>query len=120
MPIQSVSPPPDLKLWDPDKEGAKPFYFELFGETEPLLDGSFAELATAATIGGAPTAPRVPVYEYWWTIGHEGRPPRASGSRLTWSWSTGAYEIPTIAPSGDCSLVTVWPHGSSRGGCSSS
>jgi hypothetical protein len=40
MPIQSVSSPPDLKLWDPDKEGAKPFYFELFGETELLLDGS--------------------------------------------------------------------------------
>ncbi len=83
MPIQSVSSPPDLKLWDPDKEGAKPFYFELFGETEPLLDGSYAELATAATTGGAPTAPRVSVYEYWWTIGHEGRPPRARGSRLT-------------------------------------
>jgi hypothetical protein len=30
---------------------AKPFYFELFGETEPLLDSSFAELATAATTG---------------------------------------------------------------------
>jgi hypothetical protein len=25
----------------------------------------------------------------------------------SWSWSTGAYEIPTIAPSGDCSLATV-------------
>lgn len=25
-----------------------------------------------------------------------------------------------IAPSGDCSLATVWPHGSSRGACSSS
>lgn len=23
------------------------------------------------------------------------------------SWSTGVYEIPTIAPSGDCSLATV-------------
>jgi hypothetical protein len=52
MPIQSVSSPPDLKLWVPGKEAAKPFYFELFGETEPLLDGSFAKLATAATSGG--------------------------------------------------------------------
>jgi hypothetical protein len=25
----------------------------------------------------------------------------------SWSCSTGAYEIPTIAPSGDCSLATV-------------
>jgi hypothetical protein len=32
--------PPDLKLWDPGKEAAKPFYFELLGETEPLLDAA--------------------------------------------------------------------------------
>jgi hypothetical protein len=82
MPIQSVSSPADLTSWDPDQEGAQPFYFELFGETEPLLDGSFAELATAPTTVGAPIAPRSSVYEYWWTIGHEGRPPGASGSRL--------------------------------------
>lgn len=80
--IQCVSSPADLKLWDPDQAGAKPFYFELFGETEPVLDGNFAELAKASTSGGTPAAPRSSVYEYWWTIGHEGRPPGASGSRF--------------------------------------
>ncbi len=35
MAIKSVSSPPNVKLWDPDKPEAKPFYFELFGETEP-------------------------------------------------------------------------------------
>jgi hypothetical protein len=37
-----------------------------------------------------------------------------------WSCSDGAYEIPMIAPSGDWRRATVWPHGSSRAGCSSS
>ena len=36
------------------------------------------------------------------------------------SCSIGAYETPMTAPSGDCSLATVWPHGSVRGGCSNS
>src|SRR5450755_1907875 len=30
-----------------------------------------------------------------------------ASSGQSWSCSTGAYEIPTIAPSGDCSLATV-------------
>jgi hypothetical protein len=32
------------------------------------------------------------------------------------SWNIGMYEMPTIAPSGDCSLATVCPHGSVRAG----
>jgi hypothetical protein len=82
MAIESVSSPLDVRLWNPDEPDAKPFYFELLGETRPLLDGSFAELATAPTAHGMPGAPQSSVYEYWWTIGHEGRPPGASGSRL--------------------------------------
>ncbi|MGC9222157.1 MAG: hypothetical protein ACP5H2_12600 [Solirubrobacteraceae bacterium] len=82
MAIKSVSSPVDVRAWDPDKPESKPFYFELLGETEPLLDGSFAELAIAPATDELAGAPRSSVYEYWWTIGHEGRPPGASGSRF--------------------------------------
>lgn len=82
MPIETVSHPPDLSRWNADDAGAAPFYLELLGETSPVLDGSFAQLATADVPEGHPAAPRASVYEYWWTIGHEGRPTGASGSRL--------------------------------------
>ena len=48
-----------------------------------------------------------------------------SGSGVTdtgtgrYSWSDGAYDNPTTAPSGERSRATVWPHGSSRASCRS-
>jgi hypothetical protein len=81
MAIETVSHPVDLASWSADQEGAEPFYLELLGETAPVLDGSFAQLAEAKS-DGRQTAPQASVYEYWWTIGHEGRPDGASGSRL--------------------------------------
>ncbi len=81
MGIETVSHPVDLASWSADQEGSKPFYLELLGETSPVLDGSFAQLAESKA-DGHQTAPQASVYEYWWTIGHEGRPAGASGSRL--------------------------------------
>jgi hypothetical protein len=70
MTIESASFPDDLSEWD-GKEAA-PYYFEVFGETTPLLDLSYAEVvpAGAATDAAAQSAESAPVYEYWWTIGH--------------------------------------------------
>ena len=63
MTVEVVSSPPDLATWDPSQ---MKFYFELLGETSPVLDTSHRELAT--TNGASP--PRI--YEYSWTIGHPG------------------------------------------------
>ena len=53
---------------------------ELFGETRPLVDVTYAEVVPS---GGADdeahTASSAPVYEYWWTIGHPGHPEHHSG-----------------------------------------
>jgi hypothetical protein len=35
-----------------------------------------------------------------------------TSGRWRYSWSDGAYDSPTTAPSGDRSLATVWPQGS--------
>jgi len=62
--------------WDPR---SMPFYLELYGEDEPLIDTSFAEaLPTGRSAGqGSPTGTNAaPVYEYWWTLGfHRVRAP---------------------------------------------
>jgi hypothetical protein len=72
--IETVSYPEDLSSWDPD---AQPFYLELFGETSPKMDLSYAEvLPSGSGADGQPqTAAPTPIYEYWWTIGHPGYPP---------------------------------------------
>jgi hypothetical protein len=77
--IESASYPADLSQWD--GAGGELYYFELFGETNPLVDTAFAELAPA---GAEPartvdTAQPAPVYEYWWTIGHPGHRPEQTG-----------------------------------------
>ncbi len=74
--IEVASWPPDLVAWSCESpETRSPFYLEFFGETEPLLDESFAEVVPARK--GAPgTDQGAPVYEYWWTIGHGGAPMR--------------------------------------------
>jgi hypothetical protein len=71
--IQVVSKPEDLSKWDGENP---PFYLEIFGETEPVVDESFAEVLPPGK-SSAESAASTPIYEYWWTIGHPGlRPER--------------------------------------------
>lgn len=69
--IESVSYPADLATWD---EATQPFYFELYGETEPVLNMRYAEVIPPGGSSASTVAP-TPVYEYWWTIGHGGHGP---------------------------------------------
>lgn len=80
MTIESASFPEDLTQWDGKGDDA-PFYFEVFGETSPLLDTAYAEVVPAggAADAGAQTTQSAPVYEYWWTIGHPGHRPEHGG-----------------------------------------
>jgi len=70
--ITVASFPADLGQWDQDEH---PYYLEVFGEGEPLLDMTHAEVIP---VGGsaAATATPTPIYEYWWTIGHGGSKPQ--------------------------------------------
>ncbi|HMD45495.1 MAG TPA: hypothetical protein VKG43_05015 [Acidimicrobiales bacterium] len=70
--IEVVSHPADLTTWDQD---AEPFYLELFGETQPLLDMAYAEAFHPRADGDTEQVSGAPVYEYWWTIGHGGHGP---------------------------------------------
>jgi hypothetical protein len=63
--------PADLSRWNQDEH---PFYLEVFGEAEPVFDMNHAEVIPAGRTTAATTGP-VPVYEYWWTIGHGGSKP---------------------------------------------
>lgn len=77
--IEVKSWPPDLVAWSQQpKDERSPFYLEFFGETEPALDQSFAEVVPAkkGTTGQEQIAP---VYGYWWTIGHGGVQLRTAG-----------------------------------------
>jgi hypothetical protein len=69
--IQVATYPADLSQW---KQDIDPFYLEVFGEAEPMLDMDYAETVPA---GGhdAQTSQATPIYEYWWTIGHGGHGP---------------------------------------------
>ena len=69
--ITVASHPVDLSTWDQNQD---PYYLEVYGEAEPVLDLSHAEVVPA---GGsmARTATATPIYEYWWTIGHGGTKP---------------------------------------------
>jgi hypothetical protein len=69
--IEVVSYPPDLATWN---QAEHPFYLEVYGETEPLLDMTFAEVLPPAG-DAATTAGSTPIYEYWWTLGHAGNAP---------------------------------------------
>ncbi|MGA8353469.1 MAG: hypothetical protein WB698_04805 [Solirubrobacteraceae bacterium] len=78
MTIESASHPKDLSRWD--GEDGDPFYFEVFGETSPVLDVAYAEVIPPGAVeGGTQTTQTTPVYEYWWTIGHPGHRPEHSG-----------------------------------------
>jgi hypothetical protein len=69
--IEVATHPKDLATWDQDKH---PFYLEVFGETQPLLDMGYAEVVPPAGDAATTTA-STPIYEYWWTIGHPGQAP---------------------------------------------
>jgi hypothetical protein len=79
MTIESVSFPADLGQWD--GSGAEPYYFEVFGETMPLVDTAYAEVVPVGSSidPGIQTTWPAPVYEYWWTIGHVGHRAEHSG-----------------------------------------
>jgi hypothetical protein len=59
---------PGLCEWDPEQHY---YYFELLGETSPVLDTSYGELA-AGTGRPADGTVSTHVFEYAWTIGHLG------------------------------------------------
>ena len=67
MNVEAVSFPEDLKGWDPEQQ---PFYFELLGETTPVLDATQGELAAVSGTAGSGSGTRI--FEYVWTIGHPG------------------------------------------------
>jgi hypothetical protein len=69
--IAVASFPADLGQWHQDEH---PYYLEVFGEAEPVLDMTHAEVLLAGGAEAASTSP-APVYEYWWTIGHGGSRP---------------------------------------------
>jgi len=81
--IEVASWPADLSKWNPQ---VQPFYLEFFGETEPVLDETYAEVVPASQ-PGATEGTDAPVYEYWWTLGHPG----AAEHRSHW------YELTTEA-----------------------
>jgi hypothetical protein len=69
--ITSASFPSDLGSWDQDEH---PYYLEVFGEVEPVLDMAHAEVIPAGGLSAA-TTNATPIYEYWWTLGHGGSKP---------------------------------------------
>ncbi len=69
--ITSASCPEDLGSWNQDDH---PYYLEIFGEAEPVLDMSHAEVIPPGKADTTTTS-STPVYEYWWTIGHGGMKP---------------------------------------------
>jgi hypothetical protein len=66
--IEVVSFPADLSAWDQDVE---PFYLEIYGETSPIIDMTYAEVIPPGR-HDAETSSATPIYEYWWTIGRGG------------------------------------------------
>ncbi len=74
--IEAVSYPSDLATWNSDSSN---FYLELYGETAPLVDLSFAEIVPSGINPdntkqdvAAQTTASAPIYQYWWTIGQSG------------------------------------------------
>jgi hypothetical protein len=70
--ITVASFPADLGQWN---QNENPYYLEVFGEAQPVLDMAHAEVIP---VGGsaAASASATPIYEYWWTIGHGGSKPQ--------------------------------------------
>jgi hypothetical protein len=54
----------------PDRTSS--YYLEVYGETRPLLASNYAQvLPPGPADGDAESTDATPIYEYWWTIGHE-------------------------------------------------
>ena len=70
--ITVASFPADLGQWNQDEH---PYYLEVFGEAQPLLDMTHAEVIPVGASGATSTSPTL-IYEYWWTIGHAGCKPQ--------------------------------------------
>jgi hypothetical protein len=70
--ITVASFPKDLGSWNQDEH---PYYLEVFGEAVPLLDMTHAQVIPPGGSTAASTSP-IPIYEYWWTIGHGGSKPQ--------------------------------------------
>jgi hypothetical protein len=67
--IEVVSWPKLSDEWDDENTP----YFELYGETAPLVDMNYAQVLLVGPADGSPeNTAEVPIYEYWWTIGHSG------------------------------------------------
>lgn len=74
--IETVSYPSALGDWNSESSN---FYLELYGETTPQVDMSFAEIVPAGinpddlkqAIPEKTTA-SAPIYQYWWNIGQSG------------------------------------------------
>lgn len=64
--IEVSTSPTDLSTWNPDQQ---PFYLEVYGETTPLIDMNYAEVQSPDSDSAKATAD-IPIYQYWWTIGH--------------------------------------------------
>jgi hypothetical protein len=63
-----------------------PFYLELFGETQPLIDTKYAEVLPAGSIDIIQqNVESVPIYQYWWTLGYcEGLKPSENLPLIHW------------------------------------
>ncbi len=82
--IEVVSWPLNLDDWTPDHQVlhesasstsslSKEFYLELYGETSPVVDATYAQVLPSGPPDDAhQSAQGAPIYEYWWTIGHTG------------------------------------------------
>jgi hypothetical protein len=67
--IEVVSGQCDFEI---SAEKKSSYYLELFGETRPALANNYAQVLPVGPSDGSPeTAHTTPIYEYWWTIGHE-------------------------------------------------
>lgn len=76
--IETVSYPSPLGNWNSRSSN---FYLELYGETAPLVDLSFAEFIPSGINPEsdkqspmAETTAVTPIYQYWWVIGQSGHP----------------------------------------------
>lgn len=67
--IEVVTWPKLSDEWDDENTP----YFELYGETAPFVDMNYAHVLPVGPADGSPeNTAAVPIYEYWWTIGHSG------------------------------------------------
>ena len=71
--IESVTYPANLADWNDQTNN---FYIELFGETHPYLDMTYAEVLPVGSKEDDPTQTKAvtPIYQYWWTLSQSGSP----------------------------------------------